>query len=153
LALFSPWATSSYRVGKTDTKIALSVSILDDSLIVEGCRRGSALGQDKQLDNWIRFGKIAYLGQTGLWLLFFFKVFRSRKLNISEVVVWFVGLIVFLLAFLMLLHPIIECLWKEIPPPLIFMGEWQINGIGVFLLIVAVLLEVSANVLYGKDSS
>jgi hypothetical protein len=150
-ALFSPWANSSYRVGETGEKISLSVSMLDDSLTIEGCRRGSALGQDKHLDNWIQFGRTAYLGQIALWLFFLFKVYKSRKLG--EVVIWLAGITVFLCAFLMLSHPIIECQWKETPPPLMFMGQWQISLIGVSLFIISALFGVLANILNEKTSA
>ena len=52
-SLFSPWATVSYRVGETEEQLSLPVSILDDSLIVGNCIRGSAFGQDESLDQWI----------------------------------------------------------------------------------------------------
>ena len=75
----------------------------------------------------------------------------SRR-RLGEIIVWFVGLILFSLVLLLLINPIIECLWVEVPPPLVFMNHWQISVAGVVLLLSAITLLIWANVLLSRIS-
>ena len=151
----SPWAEAVFQIGKftsildnqvkaTNEKMILSVSPWDKLLRVDGCPRGSVKGLDYGLDIWIWIGRITLLGQICLWLSFLSGAILRTEFRL--VAIWSAVLIFLFLIFLFISEsPIRECIYTQLPPPLIF-KQWYISVVSVLLSYVSLLCGIWINV-------
>jgi hypothetical protein len=139
-----PWAEGVFQIGNTEDQINLGISFWDKSLRVDGCMRGQAEGLDREIDIWRWVGKGMGVTQVCLWLVFLLST-AIRK-GYRFVAVWSAFLMALYVILLMAFHPIIECLYIDFPPPLVFIGDWHISIISTTLAVFNLSLGTWMNI-------
>ena len=132
VTLLTPWAQAVFQVGEpaslgsevvlTDERLTLPVYFRDGLVWVDGCPRGSVIGQNLGLDRWISAGRVLFVVQLGLWLAFLFAA--SLRRGYRGVALWSVGWVLLFWIFYLASNPTVECQYAQLPAPLLLTGQW-----------------------------
>lgn len=148
LVIFLPWAWASFKLGEPGEMVSLPVHVMDPWIWMDGCPRVQVTTLGATLNIWVWLGRVVFLCHFLLWTAFLAALIRRKHLVEAVVGLMILGLMVF---YLLASHPIVECLWIDFPPPLVFIPPWQISSISGLCLLAGLATAIQANLVLRRD--
>lgn len=115
---------------------------------MDDCPRAQVTTLSVTLNIWVWLGRAIYVCHFLLWIAFLVALIRKKHLLEALVGLVILGLMVF---YLLASQPIVECLWIDFPPRLVFIPPWQISSISGLFLLAGLATAFQANLVLRRD--